>query len=225
MPAAAIAALDALDLPAAQEKACALRRAPDNAAPGPAVAIDRPPSRLLDRGADPAIDGLRIRADTVARVRDRARAEGTTMHGALSAALMLAGRWLSRDWGVAPVRLISPVNTRRTLGTGDDFVLSILFPSGAYDPGAPAARQFRDVSTSFQQIARLVETTTEAAREIELSTKQQTTAVEQVNEAIASVAQASRESEVGSAQTLQAVTELTNIARDLTKFIQPRMGA
>lgn len=91
--------------------------------------------------------------------------------------------------------------------------------SKAVDTGA---RQFRDVSTAFQAIVRLVETTTEAAREIELSTKQQTTAVEQVNEAIANVAQASRESEVSSAQTLQTVTELNNLARDLGQLVQPR---
>ncbi len=52
----------------------------------------------------------------------------------------------------------------------------------------------------FQQISGLVATTTEAAREIELSTKQQTTAVEQVNVAIANVAQASRETEASSAR-------------------------
>jgi uncharacterized protein YukE len=47
----------------------------------------------------------------------------------------------------------------------------------AVDAGA---RQFSDVATAFRQIASLVGTTTEAAREIELSTKQQSTAVEQV---------------------------------------------
>jgi CHASE3 domain sensor protein len=81
-------------------------------------------------------------------------------------------------------------------------------------------RQTREVSTAFQQIVRMVETTTEAAREIELSTKQQTTAVEQVNEAIASIAQAAKESEVSSMQTLQTVTELTNLARSLSRLIQ-----
>jgi len=86
-------------------------------------------------------------------------------------------------------------------------------------------RQFREVSTAFQGIMRLVNTTTEAAREIELSTKQQTTAVEQVNEAIASVAQASRESEVSSTQTLQAVTDLTSIARNLGRLVQSQSAA
>ena len=54
-------------------------------------------------------------------------------------------------------------------------------------------RQFGDVTTSFKQIAAQVATTTEAAREIELSTKQQASAVEQVNIAIVNVAQASKE--------------------------------
>src|SRR6202167_3653583 len=47
------------------------------------------------------------------------------------------------------------------------------------------AQQFARVAEDFRRIAQLVTTTTDAAREIELSTKQQSTAVEQVNLAIA----------------------------------------
>lgn len=94
--------------------------------------------------------------------------------------------------------------------------------SKAVDAGT---RQFAEVSTAFQQILRLVMTTTEAAREIELSTKQQTTAVAQVNEAIGNVAQATRESETSSAQTLQTVTELTKLSRDLERIVQPKASA
>jgi CHASE3 domain sensor protein len=54
------------------------------------------------------------------------------------------------------------------------------------------ARQFTDLAAAFSQIARLVGMTTDSAREIELSTKQQSTAVEQVNEAISNVAQHAR---------------------------------
>lgn len=89
----------------------------------------------------------------------------------------------------------------------------------AVDAGA---RQFSDVATAFRQIASLVGTTTEAAREIELSTKQQSTAVSQVNIAIANVAQAAREIESSSSQTLQTSSELTNLSRDLMKLIQPQ---
>ena len=87
------------------------------------------------------------------------------------------------------------------------------------------ARQFGDVAVAFKQIAGLVATTTEAAREIELSTKQQTTAVEQVNLAIGNVAQATRETEASSEQTLQAVSQLAGVSKDLLRLVQSQEAA
>jgi methyl-accepting chemotaxis protein len=81
-------------------------------------------------------------------------------------------------------------------------------------------RQFSDVAISFKQIADLVGTTTEAAREIELSTKQQTTAVEQVNVAISNVAQATKETEASSSQTLQTATQLSGLSTELLQLIK-----
>lgn len=86
-------------------------------------------------------------------------------------------------------------------------------------------RQFADVAASFSHIVSSVGTTTEAAREIELSTKQQATAVEQVNTAISSVAQATRETESSASQTLQTAAELTKLASDLMRLIQPGAAA
>lgn len=79
--------------------------------------------------------------------------------------------------------------------------------------------RFVDVSTAFQRIAGLVVTSAEAAREIELSTKQQATAVEQVSTAIGSVAQASRENDSSSKQTLQASGELVELSRGLLLLV------
>lgn len=87
------------------------------------------------------------------------------------------------------------------------------------------ARQFDHVAASFKQIASLVTTTTDAAREIELSTKQQMTAVEQVNVAIANVAQASRETEASASQTLQTASQLADLSKDLLQLVQPRAAA
>jgi methyl-accepting chemotaxis protein len=84
------------------------------------------------------------------------------------------------------------------------------------------ALQFSEVAIAFRQIVSLVSTTTEATREIELSTKQQSTAVSQVNIAVSNVAQAARETEVSSSKTLQTATELTNLSRDLLRLIQPQ---
>jgi methyl-accepting chemotaxis protein len=74
-------------------------------------------------------------------------------------------------------------------------------------------------------IANLVAIANDAAREIELSTKQQSTAVEQVNVAIASVTQASMETETSAGQTLQTVSQMAQLSRDLLRIIRPHMAA
>jgi CHASE3 domain sensor protein len=93
--------------------------------------------------------------------------------------------------------------------------------SKAVDAGA---RQFGHVAVSFKQIADLVVSTTEAAREIELSTKQQMTAVEQVNVAIWNVAQASKETEASSGQTQQTASQLAFLSKDLLRLVRPQVA-
>jgi CHASE3 domain sensor protein len=94
--------------------------------------------------------------------------------------------------------------------------------SKAVDAGS---KQFGDVASAFKAIASLVSTTTEAAREIELSTKQQTTAVEQVNIAIANVTQAARETEASTSQTLETASLLAATSTDLLKLVQADKAA
>jgi CHASE3 domain sensor protein len=94
--------------------------------------------------------------------------------------------------------------------------------SKAVDAGT---RQFGDVASIFKQIANLLSATTDAAREIELSTKQQASAVEQVNTAIASVTQASVETETSAGQTLQTVSQMATLSKNLMRIIQPHMAA
>jgi methyl-accepting chemotaxis protein len=94
--------------------------------------------------------------------------------------------------------------------------------SKAVDAGS---RQFGDVASAFKRISSLVTTTTDAAREIELSTKQQSSAVEQVNVAMASVTQASMETETSAGQTLQTVSQMAALSKDLLRIIQPHMAA
>ena len=94
--------------------------------------------------------------------------------------------------------------------------------SKAVDAGS---RQFGDLASAFKQIANLVSTTTEAAREIELSTKQQSSAVEQVNVAVANVTQASMETETSAGQTLQTVSQMAALSKDLLRIIKPHMAA
>jgi methyl-accepting chemotaxis protein len=93
----------------------------------------------------------------------------------------------------------------------------------ATETGAKAVdagtRQFDAVTASFQQIADLVATTTESAREIELSTKQQTTAVEQVNVAVTDTARVTQESENSAVQTRQTAAHLTGLSSALLRLV------
>jgi CHASE3 domain sensor protein len=107
-------------------------------------------------------------------------------------------------------------------GAVNTTVMATEIGSKAVDDGK---NQFADVASSFEEIAGLVTTTTEAAREIELSTKQQSTAVEQVTVAATSVAQATRETEAGLSQTFQTSTQLTELSKELQRLVEPRGSA
>jgi methyl-accepting chemotaxis protein len=116
------------------------------------------------------------------------------------------------------------VSTKEIRGMIDDVRGAVNTTVMATEAGSKAvdsgAGQVADMATSFTQIATLVATTTDAAREIELSTKQQATAVEQVNAAITSVAQASRESEASTTQTLQTAAQLSTLSAELSQIVQ-----
>jgi methyl-accepting chemotaxis protein len=86
----------------------------------------------------------------------------------------------------------------------------------AVDTGS---RQFDEATSSFRRIAQLVATTSDATREIELSTKQQTTAVEQVNSAASDTARASRETEASAVQTKQTAAHLSTLSGDLLDLV------
>jgi CHASE3 domain sensor protein len=116
-------------------------------------------------------------------------------------------------------------STKEIRGLIDDVRAAVNTTVMATETGSKAvdsgSRQFGEVASAFKQIATLISTTTEAAREIELSTKQQTTAVEQVNVAIANVAQATKETEASSGQTLVTASQLATLSKDLLSFVQP----
>ncbi|MGE0453561.1 MAG: methyl-accepting chemotaxis protein [Vicinamibacteria bacterium] len=107
-------------------------------------------------------------------------------------------------------------------GSVNTTVMATESGSKAVDAGS---RQFAEVASAFKQIAALVSTTTEAAREIELSTQQQTTAVGQVNVAISNVAQATRETEASSGQTLQTAGALAGLSRELLLLVRSEAAA
>ena len=101
-------------------------------------------------------------------------------------------------------------------GAVNTTVMATEIGAKAVDSGA---RQFDDATDSFRQIAQLVATTNDATREIELSTKQQTTAVEQVNVAASDTARVSRETEASAVQTKQTATHLSTLSGDLLELV------
>jgi len=119
-------------------------------------------------------------------------------------------------------------STKEVRGLIDDVRSAVNTTVMATETGSKAvdagSKQFGDVASAFKQIGGLVSTTTEASREIELSTKQQTSAVEQVNVAIANVAQASRETEASAEQTLHTATQLSSLSKALLRIIQPQVS-
>jgi Condensation domain len=70
-------------------------------------------------GLMPSIRALSLSAELTAKLRKRAQQEETTVHGALSAALVIAGRQAIGEWTDKPVRVLSPIDIRKLLGIGE----------------------------------------------------------------------------------------------------------
>lgn len=101
-------------------------------------------------------------------------------------------------------------------GAVNTTVMATEIGAKAVDAGS---RQFDDATNSFRRIAQLVATTSDATREIELSTKQQTSAVEQVNVAASDTARVTRETEASAVQTKQTAAHLSTLSGDLLDLV------
>jgi hypothetical protein len=103
----------------------------------------RPASYLRKEDSRPRIKGSRLTPEQTGKLRERARQERATVHGALSSALALA------SWQIAsksrPLRIVSPIDTRKLLGLGEDCAVLI-------DAGVVAIEP--QTSASFWDIAR-----------------------------------------------------------------------
>src|SRR5262249_17920748 len=86
----------------------------------------------------PTIEAVRLTPELTRMLVERAREEGTTLHGALCAALVLAGREASRDWDSNQVRILSPFSLRKQLGIGEDCGVFV-WASGVTMPLTPVA--------------------------------------------------------------------------------------
>jgi len=60
----------------------------------------------------PHVETLTVEAEMTRQLVARCRGEGTTMHGLITAAVLVAGRSLQKEWCERPVRVATPVNIR-----------------------------------------------------------------------------------------------------------------
>jgi hypothetical protein len=142
------AALPVLPLSPSQEDRCTglgiTPRLPD---PGFPVAAFGAYKYQPWRGRALSIRSLNIPAELTGSLRTRARQERTTVHCALTTALLLAACRLNEALLRRPIRVTQPVNTRGFLGLGYDFGCAVLCPTWQYTVQKP---------TKFWDLARRV---------------------------------------------------------------------
>jgi NRPS condensation-like uncharacterized protein len=99
-----------------------------------------------DDGLAPRASARKLDENLTAALRERARREGTTVQGALCAALVLAGRKTSSTWRKQSVRVMSPINARAHLRAGE--ACGLYLGAGAMIPFRPGD------SSDFWELAR-----------------------------------------------------------------------
>ena len=72
------------------------------------------PYRPLD-GSTPRVEAVRLTRETTRSLRQRARVERSTLHGALCAALTAAASTLVPGWSDAPLRVLCPIDVRKRM--------------------------------------------------------------------------------------------------------------
>lgn len=95
------------------------------------------------------IEAFKLSEALTTKLTEYSKAEKTSVHGTLSAAVLLAGRKLQKDWNEKTVQLMSPVNVRKALNVGEECGLFVITEPFALQP---------DQALAFWDIARLVKT-------------------------------------------------------------------
>jgi hypothetical protein len=84
---------------------------------GISESIDLPATQVAGKHQ---LEQVWLEPQSVAAITQRARQEQTTVHGALTAAILLAGRAKSQRWAETAIRCASPIDNREMLGIGEN---------------------------------------------------------------------------------------------------------
>jgi hypothetical protein len=109
-----------------------------------AEAVPTPHSIVLDdRATPPIVEILKLDGGFTGRLAARARQEGTTVHGALCSAVIMAGRKLLPKWERIPVKVLSDIDQRPMAGVGKS---SALYFGAAFSQSSPRHRRTSGLS-------------------------------------------------------------------------------
>ena len=110
-------------------------------------------------GLAPRVTARKLDEHLTATLKERARREGTTVQGALCAALVLAGRKTSSAWRKKSVRVMSPINARAHLRAGET--------CGLYLGGGGMVSFQPGDSRTFWELARFAKTELSPAQSLQ----------------------------------------------------------
>jgi hypothetical protein len=103
------------------------------------------PSFAAQRPHLPYVEGIKLAPEQTTALQRRAREEGVTIHAAISAALIIAGKAIDEGWRNNPLRIMSPAEIRDMLGLEDQCMVSFGGGEISIAPGA---------SMTFWELAR-----------------------------------------------------------------------
>ena len=106
---------------------------------GSGIEETRPSVFRSQHGVMPSVRALSLSAELTVKLRKRAQQEETTVHGALCAALVLAGRQAIGEWEDKPVRVLSPIDIRKLLSIGEHCGLFVSAASVSFKPNGDSA--------------------------------------------------------------------------------------
>jgi NRPS condensation-like uncharacterized protein len=94
----------------------------------------------------PKVESIKFSSEHTLQLIERSRLEQTTVHGAICAAVVIAGRKHRQEWDDKKIELISPICTRKALQLDDNCGLNITTHPVYFEP---------EEKQSFWDIARL----------------------------------------------------------------------
>jgi hypothetical protein len=146
----------------------------------PTDAFDQTKNNLVAR-PEVKVHRIALSKELTEKLIKRSKSEKTTVHGALSAALVLALKQTDAVFQKEPVRILHPLSARTSLGIGDDFGLLINIVTLPYEPAPEQtfwefARNIRDGIASTQNAEWIKEDTSATSALFNNNLEQQTVA-------------------------------------------------